>query len=397
MKSPICLDAQKAAPKTQAKISPSAEFAAFPATEQPYSGCDELNLVFIDSSIDELEFLSNGLLANYRVFTLPADQDGVTHITHLLTEYEAVSSLHIVCHGSPGTLQLGSTELTLASIYQYESQLTHWAKFFSADAQIQFYGCHVAAGLVGSTFVQTFSKLTRTQVAASSTPVGSSKRGGNWTFDYRTGDRIPQVAFNAKTIDTYPSVFMDHGSMAHPTDPAKASEHQALMDLVPVNMMMDVATHRAVASGSWFDPNTWSGGQVPTHGAIVHIPQNISVTYEGVSNVPLFAVRLDGDLTFTATDGTDTKIVVDTFITTPHSRFEIDADAATDGTVDIEIRPFDIEAHEAMGAPGWSTAAINHYSDGATVRDTGAGTRTAVVYSGPQKLDRCLSSESLEK
>ncbi|WP_052055451.1 malectin domain-containing carbohydrate-binding protein [Myxosarcina sp. GI1] len=169
---------------------------------------------------------------------------------------------------------------------------------------------------------------------------------------------------------------MQAGQMAHPNDTSKANEHQALLDLVPT----ETATHTAIASGSWFDPNTWKDGVVPTAGAIVHIPENISVTYEGYSDAPIFALRVDGNLTFTAENGTDTKIVVDTLYTTTKSHFEIDADATTDGTVDIEIRPFDIEAHKAMGALGWNMAAMQHYSDGATVTDTGAGTRRTRDY-----------------
>ena len=165
------------------------------------------------------------------------------------------------------------------------------------------------------------------------------------------------------------------GDMDH-MDPVKAAEHQALLDLVPT----DTATHIAFNSGDWFDSNTWADGIVPTEGAIVHIPENIHVTYEGYSETPLFAVRVDGHLTFTAGNGTDTKIVVDTLFTTSNSHFEIDADADTDGTVDIEIRPFNIEGYKAAGASGWNTAAIAHYSDGAVVTDTGAGTRDVAEY-----------------
>ncbi len=161
------------------------------------------------------------------------------------------------------------------------------------------------------------------------------------------------------------------GSMAHPDNPAKAAEHEALLSL----SSPESATHTAINNGSWFNRNTWDSGTVPSKGSIVHIPENVRVTYEGAASAALFIVRVDGTLSLTARNGIDTTLVVDTLFTTSNSEFEIDADARSDGSVDIEIRPFDIEGHKSAGAPGWNAAATRYYSDGAVVMDTGASTR----------------------
>ncbi len=95
-----------------------------------------------------------------------------------------------------------------------------------------------------------------------------------------------------------------------PPGSPEALEMAAMMSLVPVA----AATHVAVQDGSWFDPNTWANGQVPGDGAKVHIPQGVSVVYDGQSQASLFTVRLDGDLDF-ATD-VNTFMEVDTFIVT---------------------------------------------------------------------------------
>ena len=101
------------------------------------------------------------------------------------------------------------------------------------------------------------------------------------------------------------------GSHAHPSDPALAAEHTALLNLVPVAQ----ATHVAVNDGSWFDPNTWAGGVVPDDGAQVLIPDGVTVDYDGQSAASLFTVRVDGALHF-ATDQ-DTFMEVDTLIVSP--------------------------------------------------------------------------------
>src|SRR3978361_1220936 len=81
---------------------------------------------------------------------------------------------------------------------------------------------------------------------------------------------------------------------AHPDDAAMADEHAALFALVPRNE----ATHVAVKNGSWFDPATWSDGQIPNAGSKVLIPEAISVNYDGVSDTSVFTVRVDGKLLF---------------------------------------------------------------------------------------------------
>ena len=116
-----------------------------------------------------------------------------------------------------------------------------------------------------------------------------------------------------------------------------------------------MATHSAVRAGDWFDPGTWSNGQVPADGALVHIPAGVSVSYEGSSDASLFMVRVDGSLSMTATDGAATKMVVDTMITSPTSFLHVDADGPTDGTVDIvfqEGAPAAHQSHFTDSSPG---------------------------------------------
>ncbi|GJL91747.1 Ig-like domain-containing protein [Hyphococcus sp.] len=121
----------------------------------------------------------------------------------------------------------------------------------------------------------------------------------------------------------------DHGGMPHADDPSKASEHMAVMNLVPVSD----ATHVAVNNGSWFDPNTWANGAVPGEGAKVVIPEGVEVQYDGESAVSLFTVRVDGALEF-ATDQ-DTFMEVDTFVVSPTGRLTI---GTIDNPVDANVQ-----------------------------------------------------------
>ncbi|MEZ5914680.1 MAG: G8 domain-containing protein [Parvularculaceae bacterium] len=101
-----------------------------------------------------------------------------------------------------------------------------------------------------------------------------------------------------------------HGSGPHPSDPAKGSEHMALMNLVPIS----AATHVAVKSGSWFDPTVWANGQVPGDGAKVLVPQGVTIDYDGSSPASIFTIRVDGQIDFA--HDVDTFLEVDTFVVT---------------------------------------------------------------------------------
>ncbi|MCV6586984.1 MAG: G8 domain-containing protein [Marinibacterium sp.] len=68
----------------------------------------------------------------------------------------------------------------------------------------------------------------------------------------------------------------------------------------------------ALNGGSWFDPKTWSNGQVPGSGDTVYIPMGVSVVYDAQSDARLDKVVVDGGLHF-AVD-TDTRLMVDTLL-----------------------------------------------------------------------------------
>ncbi|MEO1192690.1 MAG: cadherin-like domain-containing protein [Pseudomonadota bacterium] len=137
-----------------------------------------------------------------------------------------------------------------------------------------------------------------------------------------------EIAAFVAAVMAEPEEAMGHGH----GDAGMMAEHQATLDLVP----RGEATHVAVAHGSWFDPNTWADGSVPDAGARVLIPGGIEVTYDQVSEVPLFTVRVDGHLTF-ATDA-DTLLRVDTLVASAEGHLTIGsaADPVQDG-VSAEI------------------------------------------------------------
>lgn len=81
------------------------------------------------------------------------------------------------------------------------------------------------------------------------------------------------------------------------------------------------ATHVAISTGNWSDPNTWEGGRVPSAEAKVYIPVTVTVTYDMDSDTPLSTIRVDGHLKWATNE--DTSMLVETIVTANGSKFEV--------------------------------------------------------------------------
>jgi len=136
-----------------------------------------------------------------------------------------------------------------------------------------------------------------------------------------------------------------------------------MMNALPSNL----ATHTAIQNGDWFSTSTWDTGTVPSTGAIVYIPNGITVNYEGSSGDHIFAIRVDGNFNMTQTNTNSTsRIKFDTFFAMQSSYVTFLANNPSDGNIIINIEPFDIEAYRS-GTNIWSTAAKNHFRDNGVV------------------------------
>ncbi|MEM9005073.1 MAG: DUF4347 domain-containing protein [Cyanobacteria bacterium P01_F01_bin.86] len=163
-------------------------------------------LVFIDQSIDDSASLIAGVTPDSDVILLDPAKDGIAQITTFLSGCTNIASIHIVSHGYSGTLYLGNTSLDDASLDRYSDALKSWRNALQPDAEVLLYGCNVAAGPAGAAFIAHLQDLIGATIAASSTRIGSTQQGGNWTLDVTTGNVQSALAFQDETMATYASV-----------------------------------------------------------------------------------------------------------------------------------------------------------------------------------------------
>ena len=165
-------------------------------------------ILFIDSTIDDIDELINGVQPNVRVVILDPQEDGIKQITQALQLHREVEAIHIVAHGQPGCLSLGNIEFTLETLNSYTPALKSWMAL-PKTPPLLLYGCNLAAGDIGTEFLKKLHQTTNLPIAASQTKIGSSALGGNWQLEVRLGVNhlLSHQVFTRKTKASYAGIF----------------------------------------------------------------------------------------------------------------------------------------------------------------------------------------------
>src|SRR4028118_2309591 len=226
------------------------------------------HVVFIDSNVENYQSLISGVSPNAEVIILDETLDGIEQITERLATKQNIEAIHIISHGSPGSVQLGANTLNSSNIENFAPRLKQWRKALIPGADILLYGCNVAAdvsvttdidyirhisqglkplsnslsrlkatqdnldnSLIGSSvddfryqtgaktpgqfgvkptnpnqFLDRLSELTGADIAASANLTGNAALGGDWELEVQTGPIETPIAFNANTLKTYKGV-----------------------------------------------------------------------------------------------------------------------------------------------------------------------------------------------
>ncbi len=154
-------------------------------------------LLFIDTQVNDYQSLIADVNPGTEIYVLDPTQDAIAQITQTLAGRTGIASLQMLSHGAAGGLQLGSDWVDVQDLDRHANQLQSWAQALTADADILLYGCNVAAGANGQTFVQALANLTSADVAASNNLTGNAAQGGDWDLEVKTGQIETALAFNA--------------------------------------------------------------------------------------------------------------------------------------------------------------------------------------------------------
>ncbi|MEG4227896.1 MULTISPECIES: DUF4347 domain-containing protein [unclassified Microcoleus] len=117
---------------------------------------------------------------------------GIEQITNTLALQSDIEAIHILSHGSPGTLHFGSETLSNQNLAQWSNKIKQWGKALTKNADILLYGCNVAATEIGLQFIQKLHQLTGANIAASKNKTGNQAAGGDWELEVKVGNIATQ-------------------------------------------------------------------------------------------------------------------------------------------------------------------------------------------------------------
>jgi hypothetical protein len=257
------------------------------------------NLLFIDSTIDDYQKLIDLDTPNSEIFLLNSSQNEIEQISERLAQYHNLESVQIISHGQAGSIQLGDSPLNLNTFSLYADQIQNWGNALSNEGDLIFYGCNVAANQDGKNLINELKDLTGADLAASDDLTGNSALDGDWDLEIQTGTIETAGIFQPELSNIFDSILHSDDALIAEAD----------------------ATHIAIKNGSWFDPNTWNNGKLPSDGAQVLIPEGVRVNYAQESNNRLYTLRVDGTLDFGVKS--NTKMLVDTLFVSSEGKLFI--------------------------------------------------------------------------
>ncbi|TWU51777.1 DUF4347 domain-containing protein [Rubripirellula reticaptiva] len=164
------------------------------------------NIVFIDSGVESIGHLLDGIHQDHELVLLDPNRDGLSQISQTLAGRTNVGSIHIVAHGQSGQLQLGNQLVDTETVQTNQRQIKGWSRSLTADADILIYGCETGAGTQGLQFIKALAKLTGADVAASTDKTGASSQGADWDLEQHVGNIEAGLAFNVLTRQSYEAV-----------------------------------------------------------------------------------------------------------------------------------------------------------------------------------------------
>ena len=160
-------------------------------------------IAFINSDISASEYFVAGLRSEVEPVVLDRNRPGLEQIAQALTARKGLAAIHIVAHGAPGEIRLGSSRLTPAAVKGRSAEIAQIGHALGAGGKILLWSCETSAGAEGRRLVLALSEAAGVPVAASPHVIGAAPLGGRWELD---GADPTQAPLTAEAASAYAGV-----------------------------------------------------------------------------------------------------------------------------------------------------------------------------------------------
>ncbi|MGB1816133.1 MAG: DUF4347 domain-containing protein, partial [Rubripirellula sp.] len=218
-------------------------------------------IVFIDAGVQDYETLAADFREGVEVLVLDGTQDGVQQIAQALEGKDNLEAIHLVSHGSAGSLQLGSTELSSESMTQYADALSQIGSALTDSGDLMLYGCDVAQGEIGQAFISALATATDADIAASNDRTGNAGLSGDWELESSSGDVRTATLIDDTVTTGYAYVLAQPNVLSVEVNDTSITDSDAGNSFeVTVTFDQAMDTGGAFEPTLSFDPDVFVGG-----------------------------------------------------------------------------------------------------------------------------------------
>ncbi|MBE3668648.1 hypothetical protein BOO25_06735, partial [Vibrio navarrensis] len=163
-------------------------------------------LIIIDAAVPDKHLFYKSLKNNVEIKEINSQQDGLTQLKDILSNYNGLDALHIVSHAEDGIVYLGNSQITTQRLQEEVNLFSSLDHALKEGGDVLFYGCNLAQTQKGEALLDLISNNAHVDVAASNDFTGNQENNADWQLEITKGDVTTPTPFDALTLKDFTSV-----------------------------------------------------------------------------------------------------------------------------------------------------------------------------------------------
>ncbi|ACL57511.1 DUF4347 domain-containing protein [Methylobacterium nodulans] len=139
-------------------------------------------VAFIDPGLDAVEVLRAGLRREIEPILLEASSPAPLQIAQALRGRADLDAIHILAHGSPGSINFAAGAVTADTVRDHADELALVGRALGEDGQLLVWSCHAGAGAEGAALTRALKAAGGAPVTVAQSLIGHAALGGTWTI-----------------------------------------------------------------------------------------------------------------------------------------------------------------------------------------------------------------------
>ncbi|ADR33256.1 Hemolysin-type calcium-binding region [Sulfuricurvum kujiense DSM 16994] len=199
-------------------------------------------IAFILDNVTDYQSLVEGIPEGTPVYVLNNVDDVLAQIAAITADYSNLDAIHLLSHGSDGSINLGTFSLNSDNLNTYADTLGQIGASLTEHGDILLYGCNVARDQSGIDFIGKLAQLSGADIAASNDMTGSNTQNGDWILESSIGMiDTPALVLNQynQTLAAGTVTFTSSPSAATATDGTASNDIAGIV----LNFTSDLGTN----------------------------------------------------------------------------------------------------------------------------------------------------------